>query len=62
MHPLGAIVTALLDAGLRLDWLHEHDSVTWKMFEALVEGPDGLYRWPDKPWLPLSFSLRATGA
>jgi SAM-dependent methyltransferase len=62
IHPLGAIVTALLDAGLRLDWLREHDSVTWKMFEALVEGPDGLYRWPDKPWLPLSFSLRATGA
>lgn len=60
MHPLGDIVTGLLDAGLRLDWLHEHETVTWKMFEALVEGPDGLYRWPDKSWLPLSFSLRAT--
>jgi hypothetical protein len=32
------------------------------MFEGLFEGPDGLYRWPDKPWLPLSFSLRATRA
>jgi SAM-dependent methyltransferase len=60
MHPLGAIVTALLDAGMHLDWLREHDSVTWKMFEHLVEGPDGLYRWPDKAWLPLSFSLSAT--
>ena len=59
MHPIGSVVTALLEAGLRLDWLHEHDAVTWKMFEMLVEGPDGLYRWPDKPWLPLSFSLRA---
>ena len=60
MHPLGSTVTALLDAGLRLEWLHEHDAVTWQMFAMLVEGQDGLYRWPDKPWLPLSFSLRAT--
>lgn len=59
MHPLGSTVTALLDAGLRLEWLHEHDAITWQMFANLVEGQDGLYRWPDKPWLPLSFSLRA---
>jgi len=25
-----------------------------------VEDTDGLYRWPDKPWLPLSYSLQAT--
>ena len=62
MHPLGSTVTALLDAGLRLEWLHEHDAVTWQMFAALVEGQDGLFRWPDKPWLPLSFSLRAVRA
>ena len=43
-----------------LEWLHEHDAVTWQMFATLVEGQDGLYRWADKPWLPLSFSLRAT--
>jgi SAM-dependent methyltransferase len=62
MHPLGSIVTALLEAGLRLDWLREHDAVTWQMFSLLVEGADGLFRWPDRPWLPLSFSLRATQA
>jgi hypothetical protein len=22
----------------------------------------GLWRWPDKPWLPLAFSLQATRA
>jgi SAM-dependent methyltransferase len=60
MHPLGSTVTALLDAGLRLNWLREHDAVAWRMFDALVEGSDGLFRWPDKPWLPLSFSLHAT--
>ncbi|HVC60855.1 MAG TPA: class I SAM-dependent methyltransferase [Acetobacteraceae bacterium] len=60
IHPLGAIVTGLIEAGLRLDWLHEHDAITWHMFEQLVEGGDGQWRWPDKPWLPLAFSLQAT--
>jgi SAM-dependent methyltransferase len=60
IHPLGEIVTALIDAGLRLNWLHEHDAVTWHMFEQLVEDSSGLWRWPTKPWLPLAFSLKAT--
>jgi len=59
IHPLGSIVTALQDAGLRLEWLHEHDAITWRMFAILVEDARGLYRWPDRPWLPLAFSLRA---
>jgi SAM-dependent methyltransferase len=60
IHPLGDLVTALIEAGLRLDWLHEHDAITWRMFKQLVEGNDRQFRWPDKPWLPLSFSLQAT--
>ena len=60
IHPLGEVVTALISAGLRLDWLHEHDAVTWRMFTCLIEGTDGLYRWPDQPWLPLAYSLQAT--
>ncbi len=59
IHPLGDVVTALREAGLRLDWLHEHDRVAWRMFRRLVKDGDGLYRWPGKPWLPLAFSLRA---
>ena len=59
LHPLGDVVTGLLAAGVRLEWLHEHDAVPWRMFEILVEGRDGMYRWPDQPWLPLAFSLRA---
>ena len=62
LHPLGDVVSALIAAGLRLDWLHEHDGVTWRMFGQLVEGTDGLCRWPDRPWLPLSYSLQATRA
>lgn len=60
LHPLGRVVSALLDAGLRLDFLHEHPSVPWRMFGAMVEGPDGLWRWPAEPLLPLSYSLYAT--
>lgn len=59
IHPLGDLVTALFDAGLSLAFLHEHAAVPWQMFAALVEGPDGLWRWPDKAWLPLGFSLMA---
>jgi SAM-dependent methyltransferase len=60
IHPLGTVVTALISAGMRLDWLHEHDAITWRMFTCLIEGSDGLFRWPDKPWLPLAYSLQAT--
>jgi len=56
-HSLGRIVSALIAAGLTLDFLHEHDSIPWRMFAALIPAEGGLYRWPDKPWLPLSFSL-----
>jgi SAM-dependent methyltransferase len=57
---VGRVVTALIAAGLRLDWLHEHDAITWQLFKCLTESPDGLYRWPHKKWLPLSYSLQAT--
>jgi SAM-dependent methyltransferase len=60
VHPLGDVISSLLKAGMTLDWLHEHDGVTWHMFDVLVRSADGLWRWPDKPWLPLAFSLRAT--
>jgi SAM-dependent methyltransferase len=59
-HPLGSVVQALIDAGLRIDMLHEHDGVAWKAFSGLVEGKGRLWRFPDKPWLPLSYSIKAT--
>ena len=58
LHPLGEVVSVLISAGLTLRWLHEHDSVAWRMFEVLVRDGEGMYRWPDRPWLPLAFSLR----
>lgn len=59
IHPLASTIGGLLDAGLRLEFLHEHDAVTWRMFACLVEDERGLFRWPDRAWLPLAFSLRA---
>ena len=60
IHPLSDIISNLMAAGLVLDWIHEHDAVTWRMFKILAEDASGLFRWPDRPWLPLAFSLRAT--
>jgi hypothetical protein len=60
LHPVSDILTALLQAGSRIDRFREHDSCVWRVFDNLVErGPED-YAWPDRPWLPLSFSLRAT--
>ncbi len=59
MHPVASVVTALMDAGLRLTMLREHDSVPWQMFSCLVGSADGSFRWPERPWLPLSYSLKA---
>jgi SAM-dependent methyltransferase len=60
-HGLGEIVTALVGAGLTLDWLREHTTVAWDLGDRanLVRRADGLWELPDST-LPLSFSLRAT--
>jgi hypothetical protein len=52
IHPLSEIISGLMAAGLNLDWVHEHDAVTWRMFKKLGEDAGGLWRWPDRPWLP----------
>lgn len=60
-HSLGEIVTAIIEAGLRIDFLHEFDFVNWPV-GFLVESPDGRWRLPPgtKGQLPLFFSLKAT--
>ncbi len=42
-----------------LDALREHPKITWHALDGLVLDENGFYGWPDKPWLPLSFSLSA---
>jgi SAM-dependent methyltransferase len=60
IHPLGAILEALTAAGLAIDWLHEHETIAWRLLPCLEERPDGLYSMPaGGPRLPLALSIRA---
>ncbi|HEU4919163.1 MAG TPA: class I SAM-dependent methyltransferase [Candidatus Limnocylindrales bacterium] len=62
-HGLGEIVTALIDAGLRIESLREFPFVDWRL-DFLVEADDGTWRLPPEVEgeLPLFFSLLATKA
>ncbi|THV36993.1 class I SAM-dependent methyltransferase [Glycomyces buryatensis] len=60
-HTLGDIVTAISAAGLRLEFLHEHDFTLFRRFAGLVPGEHGFLTTPQgKPNLPLMFSLKAS--
>ncbi|MFN8039132.1 MAG: class I SAM-dependent methyltransferase [Acidimicrobiales bacterium] len=59
-HPLGRVVTAVIDAGLQLELLHEHDHTLWARWPFLERHDDRSYRFPaGYPSLPLMYSLRA---
>jgi SAM-dependent methyltransferase len=59
-HGLGEIVTALLDAGLTLTGLAEHDSVPWNAQPGWMTETDGEWRLTDNPArLACSFTIQA---
>lgn len=59
-HGLGEIVTAVLDAGLRLTMLVEHDSVPWDALPGRMHDTDGEWRLDEHgERLPLSYTLQA---
>ena len=60
-HGLGEIVTALLDAGLRLTGLVEHDRVPWQAVNGqMTRLDDGQWQLTDRPWrLAHSYTLQA---
>jgi SAM-dependent methyltransferase len=60
-HGLGEIVTALLDVGMNLTMLVEHDSVPWEALPGQMTRVElGEWRLTDRPWrLPHSYTLRA---
>jgi SAM-dependent methyltransferase len=60
-HGLGEIVTAVLDVGLQLTMLVEHDSVPWEAFPGhMVRGSDEEWRLADRPWrLAHTYTLQA---
>jgi len=60
-HPLGSVVTALIEAGLRLEFLHELEFTLFERWPLLERHDDGTYWLPaGSPRLPLMYSLRAT--
>lgn len=64
-HSLGEVVTAVIDAGLQIEFLHEQDWSVYRALPWLVETERGIWRLPEREGaadrrLPLMFSLRAT--
>jgi SAM-dependent methyltransferase len=60
IHPLSAILSSLIEAGLTIKMFHEHQILPWRGLPMMVPAPDGWWRLPDgHPQFPVSFSLRA---
>ena len=60
MHNLGYIINCLIEAGLRIKFIHEYPYASWKQFPFLVEREDGWWDLPDiYPRIPLTFTLKA---
>lgn len=64
-HGLGEIVTELIDAGLAIEFVHEHRELPWKALPWMVESGSptrGAWRLPPgrEDNLPLMYSIRAT--
>ncbi len=60
-HGVGETVSALLEAGMELTSLVEHDSVPWEALPGqMVQDDQGEWRLADRPWrLAASFTLQA---
>ncbi len=60
IHPISAVITALLDRGLALDAFHEHPFTLWPRWPFLDDHGDGTFWIPDdRPSLPLIYSIKA---
>jgi len=58
-HPLADVVSALAGAGLRTEFLHEYPFASWARLPSVERGDDGYWHLPERPGIPLLFSLRA---
>ena len=60
-HGIGEVVTALLDNGMRLTMLVEHDSVPWEGLPGkMTQIGDGEWQLADRPWrVAHSYTLQA---
>jgi SAM-dependent methyltransferase len=58
-HGLGEIVTAVIGAGLRVEYVHEFAETVYPFSAFAVESRPGYWRWPGRE-VPLLFSLSAS--
>ena len=59
-HSLGEVVTALLDTGMAITGLVEHDSVPWNARPGEMAPTDGEWRMRDRPErFPCTYTLQA---
>jgi hypothetical protein len=62
-HTFSEILTALISAGLRIDFLHEFPFCAWENFPDMVEGADRFCHMKDPRrdnMIPMTFTLKAT--
>jgi SAM-dependent methyltransferase len=60
-HGLGEVVTAVIDAGLRLEFLHEFDYTGYQRWPFLEKTAEEVYRMPaGMPSIPLAYTLKAS--
>jgi len=57
-HPLGDVVTALIQAGLQMEFLHEFATGFFKAYPFMTQSEEGPWHL-DGDKLPLTFSLKA---
>ncbi|WP_292595379.1 class I SAM-dependent methyltransferase [Mesorhizobium sp.] len=61
IHPVSDVVNALISAGLTLDFLNEHDTVSWQHFSFAVRAGKDMYGLPENsPKIPMAYSIGAT--
>lgn len=60
-HSIGEVINALIDAGLRLEFLHEYAYAARAKFPFMKQGEDGWWRLPAEQdgTIPFLFSLQA---
>ena len=60
-HSLGEVINSLIEAGLRIEFLHEFPFALRAKFPTMVQGEDGYWRFTrEHKMIPLLFSLKAT--
>ena len=60
-HTVGDLVSALVEAGLRIEFLHEHPFTTYRQLPFLEHSADGYWRVPGlERSVPLLYSVRAS--